>query len=157
MLSIKQILKKGYGPSSSHTLGPHRAATIFHQRNPKAAKYRVTLYGSLAATGKGHRTDIAITDALSPIPVEIIWRPDIVPEFHTNGMLYEAFDDKGTIFNSWKIYSIGGGLLANEDSSEDSEQVYELSHMTDILHYIEKEGLTFWEYVAMHEDSDIWD
>ena len=59
MDSIKQILKKGYGPSSSHTMGPHRAATIFRERNPHATSFRVTLYGSLAATGKGHRTDVA--------------------------------------------------------------------------------------------------
>lgn len=157
MVSIKQILKKGYGPSSSHTLGPHRAATRFHQRNPKASRCRVTLYGSLAATGKGHRTDIAITDALKPIEVEIVWRPDIVPEFHTNGMLFEAFDENGNLSDSWTIYSIGGGLLANENGSEDADHVYELSHISEILSYIEREGLTYWEYVAKHEESDIWD
>ncbi len=157
MVSIKQILKKGYGPSSSHTLGPHRAASLFHERHANAASCRVTLYGSLAATGKGHRTDVAITDALAPIPVQIVWRPDIVPEFHTNGMLFEALDKENNVSASWKIYSIGGGLLANEEGSEDSQQVYELSHITDILSYIEHEGLTFWEYVALHEDKDIWE
>ncbi|MBO4307103.1 MAG: L-serine ammonia-lyase, iron-sulfur-dependent, subunit alpha [Bacteroidales bacterium] len=157
MESIKQILKKGYGPSSSHTLGPHRAATIFHQRNPESYKYRVTLYGSLAASGKGHRTDVAIQAAADPIPVEFIWRPDIVPSFHTNGMLFEALDSDGKLKDSWTIYSIGGGLLANEDTKEEAKPVYELSHISDILAFIEKEGLTFWEYVERHEDEDIWD
>lgn len=157
MESIKLILKKGYGPSSSHTMGPHRAATIFRQRTPKAAKYRVTLYGSLAATGKGHRTDVAIQAALQSVPVEFVWRADIVPEFHTNGMLFEALDSNGGVTDSWKIYSVGGGLLANEESREEAKPVYELSHITDILKYIEKEGLTFWEYVEMHEDDDIWE
>ncbi|MBP5516402.1 MAG: L-serine ammonia-lyase, iron-sulfur-dependent, subunit alpha [Bacteroidales bacterium] len=157
MESIKLILKKGYGPSSSHTMGPHRAATIFRQRTPKAAKYRVTLYGSLAATGKGHRTDVAIQVALQSVPVEFVWRADIVPEFHTNGMLFEALDSNGGVTDSWKIYSVGGGLLANEESREEAKPVYELSHITDILKYIEKEGLTFWEYVEMHEDDDIWE
>ena len=157
MESIKQILKKGYGPSSSHTLGPHRAATIFHERNPHAEAFRVTLYGSLAATGRGHRTDVAIKAAMEPASVEIVWRADIVPEFHTNGMLFEALDKNKNVVDSWTIYSIGGGLLANEEMHEESKQVYELSHISDILQYIEKEGLTFWEYVEMHEDSDIWE
>lgn len=157
MESIKLILKKGYGPSSSHTMGPHRAATIFRQRTPEASKYRVTLYGSLAATGKGHRTDVAIQAALQSVPVEFVWRADIVPEFHTNGMLFEALDSNGGVTDSWKIYSVGGGLLANEESREEAKPVYELSHITDILKYIEKEGLTFWEYVEMHEDDDIWE
>lgn len=157
MESIKLILKKGYGPSSSHTMGPHRAATIFRKRTPEASKYRVTLYGSLAATGKGHRTDVAIQAALQSVPVEFVWRADIVPEFHTNGMLFEALDSNGGVTDSWKIYSVGGGLLANEESREEAKPVYELSHITDILKYIEKEGLTFWEYVEMHEDDDIWE
>ncbi len=157
MKSIKQILKKGYGPSSSHTLGPNRAATLFRQRTPDAYKYRVTLYGSLAATGKGHRTDRAIADGLAPKEVEIVWRPDIVKPFHTNGMFYEALDAQGNTVDSWTIYSVGGGLLANENWSEEGESIYELSHISDILKYIEKEGLTFWEYVERHEEADIWD
>ncbi len=157
MESIKQILKKGYGPSSSHTLGPHRAATMFHQRHKNAKRYRVTLYGSLAATGKGHRTDVAIEAACKPIPVEFVWRADIVPEFHTNGMLYEALDANNNVTDSWKIYSVGGGLLANEETPLDEKKIYPLSHITDILNYIEKEGMTFWEYVKKYEEEDIWD
>ncbi|MCR4828453.1 MAG: L-serine ammonia-lyase, iron-sulfur-dependent, subunit alpha [Bacteroidales bacterium] len=157
MESIKTIIKKGYGPSSSHTTGPYRAAKTFIGRNPKSARIRVTLYGSLAATGRGHRTDFAIENACKPTPVELVWRADIVPEFHTNGMLFEALDNDGNVFDSWKIYSIGGGLLANENTHEEAVPVYTHSHITDILAYIEKEGLTYWEYVAMHEDDDIWD
>lgn len=156
MHSIKQILKKGYGPSSSHTLGPHRAATMFRLRTPNAQRYRVTLYGSLAATGKGHRTDKAIMDGLA-VETEIVWRADIVKEFHTNGMYYEAFDGDGKLLDSWTVYSVGGGLLANETWQEDDQPIYEYSHISDILKYIEKEGLTFWEYVQMHEEADIWD
>jgi len=156
MQSIRQILKKGYGPSSSHTLGPYRASAQFHKRNPHSARYRVTLYGSLAATGKGHHTDQAITNAAKPTPVEIVWRPDIVPEFHTNGMLFEALDPQGNIEDSWTIYSIGGGLLANETTNEEGDQIYEHSHITDILTHIEHEGLTYWEYVEQHEGKEIW-
>lgn len=157
MESIKKIIKKAYGPSSSHTTGPYRAAQTFGRKNPTAERFRVTLYGSLAATGKGHQTDLAIEAALTPKPVEILWQPEIVKEFHTNGMLFEALDAEGQVFDSWTIYSVGGGLLANEETTETEEQVYELSHISDILNYIEKEGLTYWEYVEMREGKDIWE
>lgn len=157
MESIKKIIKRGFGPSSSHTTGPFNAATQFRQRTPQASHYRVTLYGSLAATGKGHRTDYALEKGLSPIPVEIVWRPDIVPDFHTNGMFFEALDVDGHCLDSWTIYSVGGGLLANEQTAADSVDVYEHSRMSDILSYIEHEGLTYWEYVQQRENDDIWD
>ncbi|MFV0396644.1 MAG: serine dehydratase beta chain, partial [Bacteroidales bacterium] len=92
MESIKNIYRIGNGPSSSHTIGPKRAATQFLQKNPDADSFRVTLYGSLAATGKGHFTDKVINDTLSPRgEVTIIWEPKIVLPFHTNGMKFESF------------------------------------------------------------------
>ena len=62
MDTIKQIYRIGHGPSSSHTIGPMRAAEIFRKQVAAldAASFEVTLYGSLAATGKGHMTDAAI-------------------------------------------------------------------------------------------------
>ena len=69
MESIKEIFKIGYGPSSSHTMGPRKAAEIFKGKNPDAHSYRVTLFGSLASTGKGHGTDLAIIKELAPIKV----------------------------------------------------------------------------------------
>ncbi|MCQ2265685.1 MAG: L-serine ammonia-lyase, iron-sulfur-dependent, subunit alpha [Bacteroidales bacterium] len=157
MESIKKIYKQGNGPSSSHTMGPHKAAQIFRQMNPDAHAFRVTLYGSLAATGKGHYTDKAIIEGAAPIPVEIIWKPEVVLDFHTNGMLFEALDANEKITNSWTIYSVGGGALANEETKDEIVHLYEHSLLSDILQYIEKEGLTFWEYVEMHEDKDLWD
>ena len=157
MESIKKIIKLAYGPSSSHTTGPFFAASQFRERTLQAARYRVTLYGSLAATGKGHRTDVALAKGLEPISVDIVWRPDIIKPFHTNGMLFEALDADGAVFDHWTIYSIGGGLLANEETSVDEEHVYEHSHISDILAFIEKEGLTYWEYVEQREGPDIWD
>ncbi|MCQ2272059.1 MAG: L-serine ammonia-lyase, iron-sulfur-dependent, subunit alpha [Bacteroidales bacterium] len=156
MESIKKIYKKGYGPSSSHTMGPHLAAEIFREKNPKASSFHVTLYGSLAATGKGHRTDKAIEHGASPIPVKIIWKAETVLPFHTNGMLFEALDVKGQVIDSWTIYSVGGGALANEDTKESIEHIYEHQYMSEILEYIEKEGLTYWEYVEQREAKDIW-
>jgi L-serine dehydratase len=156
MESIKKIFKIGYGPSSSHTMGPHRAAEMFKERAGDVSSYRVTLYGSLAATGKGHFTDKTIIDALAPKPVEILWKPEIQHEFHTNAMLFEALRGE-EVTDLWKIYSIGGGELADEHTVMDKEERYEENSMTEIVKHVEKYGLNFWEYVEQHEDSDIWD
>ena len=89
MESLKELYKIGNGPSSSHTMGPKKAAERFAERCHDADAYRVTLYGSLAATGKGHLTDAAILSVLEPLaPTEIVWKPEVVLPFHPNGMLY---------------------------------------------------------------------
>ena len=80
MDSIRHIFRIGHGPSSSHTMGPMRAAEMFLKKNPSAARFEVTLYGSLAATGKGHMTDAAILGVLSPVTkTDIIWKPKEFP------------------------------------------------------------------------------
>ncbi len=159
MESIKEILRIGNGPSSSHTMGPKKAAAMFAEKNPGAASYRVTLYGSLAATGKGHLTDVAIKSSLEPFaPVELIWAPEIMLPFHPNGMKYEALDENGNITNHWTIFSVGGGALANEEMKpEDKPQIYDMNTLCDILHWCKKTGRTYWEYVQRMEDPDIWD
>ena len=77
MKSIKEIYRIGTGPSSSHTMGPRKAAELFHNRHPEADSFEVTLFGSLAATGKGHMTDVAIIDELQKTGqhVRLIWEP----------------------------------------------------------------------------------
>ncbi len=158
MESIKEIYKIGAGPSSSHTMGPFNAAATFGEKHPGAAEFRVTLYGSLAATGKGHMTDRAIIRALGERPTRIVWRADIVPEYHTNGMLFEALDSEGGVVDSWTVYSIGGGFLSEgPDSRTEARQVYPRNSMSEIQQIIEKEGFSFWEYVEYHEDKDLWD
>lgn len=93
MRSIKDVYKIGYGPSSSHTMGPQKAAQQFNDRHPDASSFEVTLYGSLAATGKGHMTDTAILKSLNA-PTGIIWKPDIFLPYHPNGMTFKSFDEK---------------------------------------------------------------
>lgn len=159
MESITQIFRIGYGPSSSHTIGPRRAAEMFLERNPAAKSFRVTLYGSLAATGKGHLTDVAILAVLEPhAPTEIVWRADVVKPFHPNGILFESFDSAGKQLEEWLIYSIGGGVLANEHFNEQrGREVYPLNKMSDILDELNHRGLSFWEYVEENEGPEIWD
>ena len=85
MESLKDLYKVGNGPSSSHTMGPKCAAEEFAARCPQVDAYRVTLYGSLAATGKGHLTDVAIRSVLELIaPTEIVWKSDVTLPFHPN-------------------------------------------------------------------------
>ena len=156
METIKKIYKAGYGPSSSHTMGPNRAAELFAARTKGAARYRVTLYGSLAATGKGHHTDLAIGRGLAPKEVEIVWRADVVKPFHPNGMFFEALDGEGRTVDQWLVYIVGGGYLSTEEGEvpmgiTPEGEVYPHNTMTEIMEYIDKEGLSFWEYVEQCE------
>lgn len=156
MDSIKYIFKIGHGPSSSHTMGPQRAATIFKEKNPSADRYRVFLYGSLAATGKGHLTDYAIEEALKPERTEFVWEPTVFLPFHPNAMKFEAYKgDK--LLDDWTIYSIGGGDLADDKTEYGKKDLYSMSNMEDILNYCKETGLTFWEYVVKTEGEQILD
>ena len=159
MESIKQLYRIGHGPSSSHTMGPMRAAKMFLEKHPGAASFEVTLYGSLAATGKGHMTDVAILDVLNPVaPTRILWEPKVFLPFHPNGMLFEAFDAEGHKLDSWTIYSIGGGTLANETYNEQTtNEVYQMKHIREILKWCEDTGYSYWEYVEQCEGKEIWD
>lgn len=158
MKTLKELYRIGTGPSSSHTMAPRQAAEQYKAHHAEAASFRVTLYGSLAATGRGHMTDVAITDALSPAPVRIEWEPKTVLPFHTNGMKFEALDAAGTSSDAWTVYSIGGGALAEEGKPKgDSPDIYEMTRMSEILAWCERTGKSYWEYVAQCEDPDIWD
>lgn len=142
-------------------MGPSRAAEIFAARNPKAHSFRTTLYGSLAATGRGHQTDVAIQRTLAPRPVQFLWKPDTVLPFHTNGMLFEALDAQGTLLDTWEVYSTGGGNLATPEGEiplgiTPEGQVYPHNTMHDILDHIGHHGLSFWEYVEHYEDDTLW-
>jgi L-serine ammonia-lyase len=161
MESLKEIFRIGKGPSSSHTMGPQRAATIFAERHPEAARFEVTLYGSLAATGKGHMTDKAIIDVLKQVaPVEITWEPDIFLPYHPNGMLFRAFNNSQDLLDEWTVYSVGGGALSEGKATDDffqKESVYDLHTLKDIQAWCEHHGRGYWEYVKQCEGDDLWD
>ena len=139
-------------------MGPKRAAEQFAERTAGAENYRVTLYGSLAATGKGHLTHSAILSVLEQLaPTEIVWKADVVLDFHPNGMLFEALKG-GEVVDSWQIFSVGGGSLANENTVAAAPQsIYPLTTIEEIKKWCYDEGKTYWEYVEQCEGPEIWD
>jgi L-serine dehydratase len=141
-------------------MGPRKASEIFLSRNREASLFKVTLYGSLAATGVGHMTDVAIKDTLEPAaPVEIIWEPKIFLPFHPNGMKFAAYSSDNRLTDEWTVYSIGGGALSEgeQDQTIEGPDVYTMHTMTEILGWCERTGKCYWEYVKECEDPDIWD
>ena len=163
MESITQIFKIGNGPSSSHTMGPKKAAEIFAEKHPDAESFKVSLYGSLAFTGKGHMTDYIILKTL-PKPTEIIWKHDKSLPLHPNGMIFEAYDKNGERTDEWEVYSIGGGEIMDKGNKSEAEHIYPHNSMTDILAHLEENGGTFWEYVLDVEGEgvleylkEVWD
>lgn len=158
MKSIKEIFRIGHGPSSSHTMGPGKAAAMFRKKNPYAERIRVTLFGSLALTGRGHCTDVAIQREVGdPNIVDIIWEPEKTLPHHPNGMRFEALSH-GLVTDTWEVYSVGGGTLWDEAGTfEEGEDIYPDTKMTDILNWCKSEGRTFVEYVELHEGAEIFD
>lgn len=158
MKSIRELYRIGTGPSSSHTMGPRNAAEQFLARYPEAKSFQVSLYGSLAATGKGHMTDVAILDTLQPVaPTEIVWHPRTFLPFHPNGMLFKAFDADKKLLGEWTVFSVGGGALAEEgESATPSPDIYTMTTMTEILKWCKKTGRSYWEYVELCEGPEIW-
>ena len=161
MKSLKELFRIGKGPSSSHTMGPQQAAKLFAERNSDAKSFEVTLYGSLAATGKGHQTDVAIIDVLQPLaPVEIIWKPSEFLPFHPNGMRFVAKSGDGNTLDDWTVYSVGGGALSEGKtgtSANETPEVYGMNTMTEIMKWCYDNGRSYWEYVDITEGPEIWD
>lgn len=157
MESLRELYRIGHGPSSSHTMGPARAAEIFRKRHPDVSQFNVSLYGSLAATGRGHLTDTTIRQGLAPAAVNFIWLPQHELPKHPNGMQFEALDDSGARLELWEVYSPGGGALLEADGEEVRQVVYELSSMQEILRYCTRSGKMLWEVVQEYEGTGIWE
>ena len=160
MKTLKELYRIGRGPSSSHTMGPQHAAEIFLERCSDAAKYVVTLYGSLAATGKGHMTDQAIGDVLKGHgQLEIRWEPQTFLPYHPNGMRFQAYDAGQNLLNDWTVFSVGGGALSEGNGFDKFgvAETYAYPNLTEIMKWCYDNGRNYWEYVEMCEQKDIWD
>lgn len=162
MKSLTELYRIGIGPSSSHTMGPQRAARLFLEKYPEAKKFKVVLYGSLAATGRGHMTDVAIVDVLSQVgEVAIDWQPQVFLPFHPNGMKFVAYAHDGeTVMGEWTVYSVGGGALS--EGLEDTgmvvkKDIYPLTTIKEVMMWCYEHGRSYWEYVEQCEGPAIWD
>lgn len=141
-------------------MGPRRAAEIFLADHPGAQGYEVELFGSLAATGHGHMTDIAITDVLSrsEMPVKIVWNPDTFLPYHPNGMKFRSLDSEGFPTDEWTVYSVGGGAIEYDGMiRHNSGEIYDMNRLSDIMEYCERTGRCFWEYVEQREGPEIYE
>ena len=157
MKSIRDIYKIGKGPSSSHTMGPERAARILKAEYPEADRFRVILYGSLAATGRGHGTDRVIEQTLAPVPTEILWDTKRTDLPHPNTMELFAFAG-GEQVGFLRVISIGGGDIRIEGRPEaEPPEVYPESSFAEIAAYCKNHRLRISDYVEAYEGRDIWD
>ncbi len=178
MKSVKYIYKIGKGPSSSHTMGPFKAVRHYLENHEETSRLHVTLYGSLAATGKGHLTDVAIQEGYETWrwtdketlegkyrrsgDVKIEWRPHENLPVHPNGMKIAAVNYDGDLYDKWTYYSVGGGdIICMEHPVEDDETPvnYDMTTMTEVLNWCNRTGKNFWEYVDQAEgpDSGFWE
>ena len=158
METLRELYKIGCGPSSSHTMGPRKAADQFNRRFPQASAFRATLYGSLAATGKGHLTDFTLREAFYPKPVDIIFDGKTVVKKHPNALKFEALDQAGHVIGDYVIYSIGGGAIRDDETfGKQLNNIYPHKSMNEILQYTSEKRMLLWEYVEECEGADIWD
>ncbi len=158
MKSLRELYKIGRGPSSSHTMGPEKAAKLFEKEFPDADGYKVILYDSLAKTGKGHMTDWVIQNTFSPKPCEIVFDKTGEGFRHPNTMDMFALKN-GETTGKWRVYSVGGGTIEIEgrDNERETPDVYPHRNFTEIADYCEKHDMRLWEYVEMHEGEGIWE
>ena len=156
MESLRELYKIGVGPSSSHTMGPQKASAIIKAKYPNAEKVTVTLYGSLAKTGRGHRTDYIIEQTLSPIKTEIVFDENKTDLPHPNTMCFSVLCDGKT--EEITVASIGGGeIRVIGENAEQPKIVYNLRSFTDIAKYCDDREIHLPDYVAECEGEEIWD
>ena len=158
MKSIRDIYKIGKGPSSSHTMGPERAARLFKERYSEADAFRVILYGSLSKTGVGHGTDRVIREVLSPVPTEIVFSQEELQGSHPNTLDLIALNG-GKEIGSLRVESIGGGdIRFPGQAGEKSDEVYIEHSFAEIADFCKWRYIhTLSEYVELNEGPEIWD
>lgn len=156
MESLKFLFKIGKGPSSSHTMGPQKAAKIFKERYPDADEYKAILYGSLSDTGRGHKTDEAIIEAFAPKKTEVVFtKPPYRDIPHVNTMDLIAIKG-GRETARKRVMSVGGGNIVFEGEKEiNNPDVYKLSSFTEIADYCLKRNIRLSDYVFETEGEEI--
>ncbi|MDD5459265.1 MAG: L-serine ammonia-lyase [Phycisphaerae bacterium] len=159
MLSVRSIYKIGKGPSSSHSMAPARAARIFLQGlKAEPVKIKAILYGSLAATGKGHLTDKAISQTFKPVQVDFEWCPQKINPEHPNSLDFIAYNCEGQIIDRSRFYSVGGGELQDDNGHIQDMNIASYPHNTfrELLYISQRKKTQLWQYLNEYENSEIW-
>ena len=158
MKSIREIYKIGKGPSSSHTMGPERAAKLFRSQYPQADAFQVILYGSLSKTGVGHGTDQVLLEVLSPFPTEIVFSQEELPDSHPNTLDLIALKD-GQQIGTLRVESVGGGdIRIAGQKSVAGDEVYVEHSFAEIQDFCRWRYIgRLSDYVELNEGPEIWD
>lgn len=157
MKSLKELLILGPGPSSSHTIGPYRICLDFLsslKNKNKILNIEVILYGSLALTGKGHKTDKVILSTLKDYKVNIIFNYDFKNLTHPNTLQITAFYSNKKV--SQRYVSIGGGSFKKENEKYDKKDVYDFKSLKEVEKYLNDNNLTILDLIYKYEDKDIY-
>ena len=151
MTSLSEVFRIGLGPSSSHTMAPEKAASYMLRSYPEADSFRVTLFGSLCKTGRGHRTDYAILQAFGDISCEILWNETETELPHPNTMEFTALR-QGEEIGRRTILSIGGGAIEIPgEPSEKPREVYKETSFDEIAALCKSQGWSLSDYVYANE------
>ena len=156
MESLHQIYKIGHGPSSSHTMGPEKACRYIIETYKDVAKIKVTLYGSLALTGKGHLTDYIINKTLSNYDLTINFNyTESKP--HPNTMKFELYKDDWSFIDSVEVYSVGGGSIEikGKKTKIKKENVYPFKSFEEIKQYSKENNISLPDIVYSFDKEDI--
>ena len=161
MQSLREIYKIGRGPSSSHTMGPERAINIMRERFPEADEFKVTLYGSLSNTGKGHGTDTVITHTASPLKCSVEKKEKSACPVHPNTMDVTALK-KGAVIAEKRIYSVGGGTIVFDGEPPElyekyaDDSIYPHNSFKEISEYCKANNLRLWQYAEQYEGKELF-
>ena len=157
MKSLRELYSVGRGPSSSHTIGPWRACRLFRAEHPDADRYEVTLFGSLALTGRGHLTDVAVRDALAPVPAGILWNTERTDLPQPNTMELRAYKN-GAPTGEMTALSVGGGAISIPGRPDtERPEIYPEKSYAEISAFCSANKLRLSDYVFLREGEGIRD
>ena len=154
MKSLKELYTIGSGPSSSHTIGPEKAALYTIKQYPNATNFEVTLFETLALTGKGHLTDAIILKVLGEDRTKIFFDFDKKTD-HPNTFIIKVLSNN-EVLGIEEFVSVGGGTIKIKGKSqEESRDVYPFNSFDEIKEYVRKNNMSLPDVVYQFEGEDV--
>ncbi len=150
MKSLKELYRIGVGPSSSHTMAPYASCVELKNKYGENAEYKVTLFGSLSATGKGHGTDSVIKRALGE-GTKIIFDNKKKDLTHPNVMTVEVETEEGVFKH--EIISLGGGAYSLDGNLPVGKDCYPHKNFEEIRNYCFENKIRLCDYVYKFDEN----